>query len=255
VALVGFAGAPAAGQTLDRVDELARQGQVREARESLNRWWQTESAGASRLDTQRAIWLRALLTSDARQATLDYRRLTVEYPGSQYASDALFRLFQEAISREDRVAAGELVRLLERDYPGSPRGAQARAALTGGGAPAGGSGDPRAAPQAVPSPAPVVTTAAPPPPPPSPATAGDSRPLAIQLGAFGTLAGARALEARARAAGLEVRLVRVPGSDLFRVRFGAFSNLDEVAPHRARAVSLGFEVMLVGDVVVETPVP
>jgi cell division septation protein DedD len=273
---------PVAGQTLDRVDDLARQGQVREARASLSRWWETESAGATRLDTQRALWLRALLTSDARQASLDYRRLTVEYPGGEYASEALFRLTQEAASREDWSGAAELARILQRDYPASPRGAQARAWLEERRAPVASSSDPPRAPTAAPAPttavaptttvapttavAPTTTvapaTAAPPPPaqtagPPSAAPAGSAPrgPMAIQLGAFGALAGARALEARAKAAGLDVRLVHVQGSGLFHVRSGGFSDAAEAAAHRATALSLGFETMLVGDVVLETPVP
>jgi cell division septation protein DedD len=248
---------PVAGQTLDRVDELARQGHVREARASLSRWWESESASASRLDTQRALWLRALLTSDARQASLDYRRLTVEYPGSQYASEALFRLFQEAASREDWAGAAELARILERDYPASQRGAQAHAGLAERRAPVVSSSAPPAAPTPAPAAAsppatsqtPEVTS------PRSPTGSAGRGPMAVQLGAFGTLAGARSLEARAKAAGLDVRLVRVQGSGLFHVRSGGFSDATEVAAHRAHALSLGFEVMLVGDVVLETPVP
>lgn len=249
---------PLAGQTLDRVDDLARQGQVREARASLSRWWETESTSASRLDTQRALWLRALLTSDARQASLDYRRLTVEYPGGHYASEALFRLLQEATWREDWAGAADLARILERDYPASSRGAEARAWLAARRAPVATSGEPPApatvAPTTTPRPSPPAQTSEV-PPTRSTTDSANRGPMAIQLGAFGALAGARALEARAKAAGLDVRLVRVQGSGLFHVRSGGFSDAGEAAAHRATALSLGFEGMLVGDVVLETPIP
>jgi cell division septation protein DedD len=236
---------PLRGQTLDRVDALARAGQVREARQSLAAWWETESMGASRPDAQRALWLRALLTSDARQAAVDYRRLAVEYPGSAYASEALFRLIQEAVAREDWGAAEGLVRELERDYPASSRGREARAWLAAERARATGSGgELPVTPPAEPSATAAPVQAAP--------AAG---PLAIQLGAFGTLETARALEARARAAGLVVRLVRVPGSDLYRVRSGAYHDPAEVAALRARVLGLGFEVMSVSDALQEIAVP
>jgi hypothetical protein len=224
---------PAVAQTLDRADSLAQRGRVREARQELTRWWESESSSASRLETQRGLWLRALLASDARQAGQDYRRLTVEYPGGAYSSEAHFRLIQEAASRGDWTTAAAHLDILERDYPNSPRGAEARSWIA-----ARPAGQPREG---------AAVSA-----PPTPEARGE---LALQLGAFGTLAGARALEARARGAGLDVRVVRVLPSELFRVRTGAFLTPQEVAERRAAVVSLGFEVMMVNDVERESPIP
>ena len=79
-----FTASPAA-QSLDRVEELARVGQVAEARAMLLQWWETARDRASERDLQRGLWLRGKFTVDPDLAELDFQRLVVLYPSSPYA--------------------------------------------------------------------------------------------------------------------------------------------------------------------------
>ena len=220
--------------TLDRVEELTRQGMTAEAREILQAWWSNQGSQASRNDVQRGLWLRGRLTTDPAVADLDFRRLVVEYPGGPFSDQALFRLAQLAHAAGDSAAAAGHVDRLVQEYPASPvrREAQAWLATAGpvpepvttgtpGAAPPQ-QGQRDAAPPAaqVPQPQP---TAAPRQEDPRPVGRGD---FTIQLGAFSTLERAEALLRRVSDAGFEGRLVTVPGSDLIRVRVGTFDSAD-----------------------------
>jgi hypothetical protein len=123
---------PQAAETLDGVEELVRAGRSEEARQELLRWWNREYGDASRRDVQRGLWLRAQLTVDPRQASLDYRRLVVEYPGGPYADLALLRLAQSAFALGDSAAAREHVTRLQRDYPAGSATREAEACPAGG---------------------------------------------------------------------------------------------------------------------------
>jgi cell division septation protein DedD len=69
----------------------------------------------------------------------------------------------------------------------------------------------------------------------------------LQLGAFSTEDRAGVVAAEARAAGITVRIVKVEGSDLVRVRHGAFPTREE-AEQQARALrDKGFEVGIASD--------
>jgi cell division septation protein DedD len=218
--------------TLDRVEELTRQGMTAEAREVLQAWWSSQRSRASRNDLQRGLWLRGRLTTDPAQADLDFRRLVVEYPGGPFSDQALFRLAQLAHAAGDSAVAAGYVDRLVQEYPASPvrREAQAWLATAGPVPEPPATGTPGAAPAhreqravappGAPGPQP---TAAPPKRDPEPVGRGD---FTIQLGAFSTLERAEALLRRVSDAGFEGRLVTVPGSELIRVRVGTFDSAD-----------------------------
>jgi cell division protein FtsN len=73
----------------------------------------------------------------------------------------------------------------------------------------------------------------------------------VQLGAFSSEELARALRTKATAAGLEARLVRMPGSSLLRVRVGLFSSFEEATVALARIQAMGFAAVVAQDVEME----
>lgn len=247
---VGAPGVLAQSATLERIDRLAGAGRVQEARASLVEWWSSERGSASRVDEQRGLWLRARLTVDPAQAMLDYRRLVLLYPAGPFTDQALFRLAQAAHALGDDAAARAHVAALVRDHPTAPSRRAAEAWLeTAGQAPrpagantrpirtAAGAG--RAGPGAAGPVVPTSAEAGPAPrqaergPPEQAAADGAAGPEAaprgsvgtysVQLGAFGDPERAWAVHARAIAAGLDARIVRVEGSDLLHVRLGSFA--------------------------------
>ena len=76
----------------------------------------------------------------------------------------------------------------------------------------------------------------------------------VQLGAFSTLERAQDLAERVRAAGFEPRLVRVPPSDLVRLRVGVFEDDDSAADVYYRIVQAGFDAAIARDVTREEPI-
>ncbi|HEX9886438.1 MAG TPA: SPOR domain-containing protein [Longimicrobiales bacterium] len=120
-ATLAVAASPAAGQDgLERADALARAGRADEARAQLSAWWDSDRGSASRADLQRGIWLRALLTVEPQEASLDFQRLVVEFPGGRFSDQALLRLAQAAEAAGDPHGAADHHRVILRDYPGSP---------------------------------------------------------------------------------------------------------------------------------------
>jgi hypothetical protein len=217
VLALALGGARVAAQeppTLDRVEELARLGKAEEARALVGEWWRSAGPKASRRDTQRGLWLRGQLTTDATQAVLDYNRLVVEYPGGPWSDLALLRLAQAAHASGDSAAAAAQVDRLLQEYPSSPVRAEAEAWLATAG--------PAPRPDSAAPPARDSAAAAAPAPAPAPA-AGE---FTIQLGAFSTVARAESLMKQLADAGFEGRLARVPGSDLVRVRLGRFDSAE-----------------------------
>jgi len=246
--------------TLERVENLASAGSVSEARKLLESWWDSAGSKASREDRQRALWLRGRLTPDPSRAALDFRRLVVEYPGGPFTDQALFRLAQDAFASGDSAAARQRVTDLQRDYPGSPVRRQAENWLDAAGPP-----PPPAPPDSVRAAAEshaAATTAAPQETGASRsarsgsrATTGSRGPYAVQLGAFAEAARAQVLAAQARKAGLDdVRVVRVPGSRLVRVRTGRFDSSESAHNLLARVTRLGFQGAVVRDARDEEPV-
>jgi len=238
--------------TLDGVEKLIQAGRTEDARDLLTQWWGGGRANASTRDVQRGLWLRGRLTVDPAQAELDYRRLVVEYPGGPYSAEALFRLAQSAWEAGDSTQSAQHVARLSREYPGSRVRADAEAWLAGAGSPP-------------PRPATVADTVR--PPSPEPAAAADTAHApapraasatppryAVQLGAFSTDARARALLNRAREAGFEARLVRVPGSRLLHVRVGKFDSSAAADPLMKRLEASGFTAAVIPDADREEPV-
>lgn len=228
--------------TLDEVEQLERSGRTEEARQVLLRWWDDQYSEAPRLDVQRGLWLRARLTVDPGQASLDYRRLVVEYPGGPYADLALLRLAQGAFALGDSASARQSFERLQRDYAGSAVAREAAAWWTDRG--------------------PLPTAPARPPEPPTvpqapPDVAPDSQELpllAVQLGAFSVREGAESILRAARQAGFSGRIVRLAGDGLYRVRVGRFASSAEAAETLGRLQELGFAAALVRDAHLERPI-
>jgi len=247
--LWGLASAgPVLGQdeALARVEQHTSDGRFGSARDELAAWFDAAWDASTRDDRQRALWLRGRLTVDAGMAERDYRRLVVEYPGGSFSDDALLRLAQLAWAHSDADAALRNLRMLARDYPESEHRAAAlelTAQIGAGGAPQGpGVGSApqgNAVPASTPQPTPLPPAAAPPaiggPGSGAVPTTFDGMPFSIELGAFSTEPPAQTIAAAAIAAGVEVRVVGLPGSDMIHVRTGAFFSQMEA---QARALAL-----------------
>ena len=200
---------PAAGQTLDQVDDLMREGRMEAAREALLEW----EAGAARPDRearQRALWFRAVLTVDPVQAEPSLRRLTLEYPGGTFTDRALYRLGLAAALKDDPATAARHLRVLVRDYPGSPVRTRAREWLRENGADVQVAAGVGTADRGRDGGAPPRRDAA--------AEGRDDAPparpggdFAAQVGAFGSLENAEAVAAELEEAGFEPRVVTIGG--------------------------------------------
>lgn len=243
--VVGSIGAPSdlfpqEGASLSEVESFMASGQITEARETLENWWNTRFPSASRVDRQRGIWLRGKLTVDPSIAELDFRRLVLEYPGGPFSDDALFRLGLSAELRGDLRSAKGSFETLIRDYPSSPRRSEARRwvqehareieAL------------PEAPAQATPVEAPL--------PPVTEAPRGegeDQGDFAVQVGAFRSLERALLLAEQLRAAGHRARVVRTPGPDLARVRVGHFQAREGAEALALALTEGGWDVTLATD--------
>ena len=267
ITVVALGGTPAAAQeppTLDRVEELSRLGRTEEARVLVREWWRTLGPKASRRDTQRGLWLRGQLTSDAAQAVLDYNRLVVEYPGGPWSVMALLRLAQASYAAGDSAAAAAHVERLLLEYPASPvrseaeawlatagpvpraAGAAAGAAPVGRAESVGGRADSAAVRE--PSQAPRAPAAA------DVAAGTGTGDFTIQLGAFSTVTRAASLLKQLGDAGFEGRLARVPGSDLVRVRLGRFDSAEGVEAILWAVRDRGFTATVARDAHREEPV-
>ena len=245
------AAAPSAA-SLDEVDALIAEGRTEDARAALVAWTGTDSGDAaghrggravSRADAQRALWLRALLTVDPTQAAVDYQRLVVEYPGGPYSDRALLRLAQGAEAQGDPGRARSLLTSLLRDYPASPLRLDAGtllASLAAGAVPPAKGAEPAAE-----SARPSATATRPP---------ANGR-WTVQVGAFASSQRASARRDELTAAGIEARVVLVPGSPLVRVRVGRFASQPEADRARDRLTADGQQATVAGDADREEPVP
>jgi hypothetical protein len=226
--------APLASQgaaSLDEVEALMGRGRILEAREVLEAWWEAQGASVGRMDRQRSLWLRARLTVDPSLSDLDLRRLVLEFPGGPYSDDALLRLAQSADLRGDLRQAHANYTALLRGYPSSPLAPAADAWLREMGPEVEALG---------PAPLPEVPAAL-------PGSPGGEGPLSVQVGAFRNPEGARSLSERVREAGWVSRVVRVPGTDLLRVRVGRFLRRDGVEGLKRELERAGFEATIVAD--------
>ena len=211
---------------LAQIDSLVMAGRTEDARQGLMTWW--DRAPAGRTDQQHTLWLRAVLTVDPAQASVDYQRLVVEYPGGPYSDRALLRLAQAAEARGDFVRAQGHLRTLLRDYPTSPARLDAGRMLP--------SVESAVKVQALADP--VVSPA------PTPVPAG---PWTVQLGAFADPDRARALREEIGADHLNARIVVVPPSRLIRVRTGRFQSKARAEGLRSALGARGLEATVSDD--------
>lgn len=233
-------GAVRAQNPLDDVEALLGQGKIFQAREALQDWWEGQGAAANRMDRQRSIWLRGLLTVDPSMAELDFRRLALEFPGGPFSDDALLRLAQSAELSGDLRQANAHYKALERDYPSSPLRGRAQAWLRVNGDAVEALG-PTTYPRTETAPDPILRK--------EEATDLDESQgsFSVQAGAFRNIDGARSLADDLRAIGHRPRLVRLPGNNLIRVRLGRFSERDEASRLQGELAGAGFEATIVSD--------
>jgi len=247
--------------TLDGVEALAASGRVGDARVELEEWWQGGRADASRMERQRGIWLRGVLTVDPSLAELDFQRLALEFPGGPYTDMALTRLGHGAQARGDLIGAAGYFESVLRDYPGSNGAAEGERWLQRWDSQVV---EARALARAAqPEQDPVIADASPPDPDATPEeilapveaeTEHDtSGSYAVQLGAFRSVERARIVEGRAREAGLEARIVRVEGSDLVRIRVGWYETSRQATEVMREIRELGLEAAVVRDAQQERP--
>lgn len=108
--------------TLDRVQNLITTGRFTDAGTTLTRWEQEFSdpmSSASSADRARAMYLRALLTTDMAQGEELLMGVVLTYPSSAVAPDALLRLGQGLHTNGETQRAIAYLERLRTDYPGS----------------------------------------------------------------------------------------------------------------------------------------
>lgn len=240
-------GAVQAQDPLDDVEALLGQGEIFLARELLQDWWEGQLAAANRMDQQRSIWLRGLLTVDPSMAELDFRRLALEFPGGPFSDHALLRLAQSAEMRGDLRQAIAHYKALERDYPSSRLRGRAQAWLRMNSDSIQVLG-PITYPGTETDPGPIL--------PVEEATNLDESQgsFSVQAGAFRNIDGARSFADDLREFGHLPRLVRIPVNNLIRVRVGRFSDRDEASHLQRELVGVGFEAVVVSDANLEEEV-
>ena len=284
--LVPLGSARAQVPTLDRVDSLVTAGRYDTARVVLDQWWSArDEFDVPGSDMARALMLRARLAPDLEAAEPDYLSVVLGYPTSDHAPEALLRLGQGLLANGDATRATAYLERLVADYPGRPQRTTALlwlarantaarrpgAACTAAEEGLRSTNDPdlramlqveasascsvraSAAPDQAERPtAERPTTERPRPQPerqarPQQQADTDERPFAVQTGAFRYQRSADDLVARLREAGHQPRIVRVPGSDLLRVRVGRFATPDQARALVTALENAGFEAILVRD--------
>ena len=243
-------GAVRAQNPLDDVEALLGQGEIFLARELLQDWWGGQLAAANRMDQQRSIWLRGLLTVDPSMAELDFRRLALEFPGGPFSDHALLRLAQSAEMRSDLRQATAHYKALERDYPSSRLRGRAQAWLRMNSDSVQVLG-PITYPGTEIDPGPILPVL---PVEEAPNLDESQGSFSVQVGAFRNLDGARSFADDLREFGHLPRLVRLPVNDLIRVRVGRFSDRDEASRLQRELVGVGFEAVVVSDANLEEEV-
>jgi outer membrane biosynthesis protein TonB len=124
VATAAPASAQAANGALDRVSNLIATGRFTEARNTLDQWERASGdprSDAAPADRARALYLRGVLSSDAKDAEDAFLAVVLTYPSSAAAPDALLRLGQGLLTAGDSRRALAYLERLRSDYPGSPQ--------------------------------------------------------------------------------------------------------------------------------------
>ena len=258
---------PASAQSgLEAVERLTRLGRTEEARAALLDWWDSERGDASRRELQRGLWLRGRLTVDPVQAELDFQRLALLYPSGQFTPDAVLRLAQASWAMGDEDAARRYLATLERDYRRTDAWEQAQEWIADAG-PLPPPGDTptrtvepieRDEPE-VPAEQVVADSAVADPEQaededdPEEA-AEDDAPAAepvmnyyVQLGAFADEERAFALYEEVLAREIDVRVVRVEGSQFTHVRVGRFAERSAAVELLEELTAQGISAALVRD--------
>lgn len=180
---------------------------------------------------------------DAGMARRDYLRLVLEHPGGPHSADALLRLAQAEDAAGRVWGAARYFERLLRDYPDSPHRLEARRWLDQNR-------------EAVSRARTEAPSSSPGPSDDPPSATTESLPVTVQLGAFASEEGARGLVRRAEEEGIEdVRIVRVAGSRLLRVRAGRFPDRSAASGLRSRIQDLGFDAAVVTDAEEERMIP
>ena len=257
---VGVAVPMGAQESLDIVDSLAAAGRADEARTALEAWWDNERVPSGRLDRQRGLWLRAILTVDPRMAGLDFQRLVLEYPGGSHSDEALLRLGLISAAAEDLPRAAGYFRTLVTDYPRSPQRRRAQEWLTQNFVAVEEAELAEAESWESESREPEFPEPEFPEPESREPEVGASEPAeavaaryAVQVGAFESEERARSLLASVNASGFRARLVHVTGSTLVHVRIGAFLDRAGAAELIDRVRRRGHEATIAVDVGEEEP--
>ncbi len=107
---------------LDQAERLADRGEVREARQALERWQSDFAASAPLEERARAWFLSGRLADEGEEAELHYLRVVIEGSSTAYADDALLRLAQYKYALGEHGRAIEYLARLRRDYPTSENG-------------------------------------------------------------------------------------------------------------------------------------
>lgn len=184
---------------------------------------------ASYVNNPGVMYLEALLTEDGSDAARIYQGIVDGFPDSEWADDALYRLYQYYYSIGLYKTADQKLAQLRDRYPHSqyaspssePRPEERRQAVV----------TPPAAAFQAPAetrPAPTVR--------PSPAEPRESaKPFTVQVGAFGDIRNAKDLSERVRRKGYSVEVVSGgnPSSPIHRVWVGSYA--DRASAQRAAA--------------------
>jgi cell division septation protein DedD len=264
---------------LDRVQNLITAGRFTEARNTLTEWetkFGSAQSDASSGDRARALYLRGMLTGDAKEAEEAYVGVVLGYPSSPSAPHALLRLGQSLVTGGDHQRAVAYLARLRSDYPGFTDRETAllwlARAQSGSGSAAAACSTAREAANATNENVRTLAelerdrvcknVALPPAPRPQSAQPGDvttspttpsapARAYAIQTAAFRDPKSAQTVAGQLRAKGFDARVVTVEGSELHRVRFGSFASAAEAAVAGERIRDAGFAVMIVSDALKE----
>ena len=257
---VGVAVPMGAQESLDVVDSLAAAGRADEARTALEAWWDNERVRSGRLDRQRGLWLRAILTVDPRMAGLDFQRLVLEYPGGSHSDKALLRLGWISAAAEDLPRAAGYFRTLVTDYPRSPQRRRAQEWLTRNFVAVEEAELAEAESREPEFPEPEFPEPDFPEPESREPEVGASEPAeavaaryAVQVGAFESEERAKSLLASINTSGFQARLVHVTGSTLVHVRIGAFLDRAGAVELMDRVRRRGHEATIAVDVGEEEP--
>ena len=126
LAAVTLAGRLAGAQGVDplfgRVQRLVNNGNRAAARALADSALQVRTPGT--VAYGEALFARAYATSDAAAAERDYVRLSIEYPLSPRAEDAILMIGQFRLSRGDRPGARAQYERLAREFPESEQSAR-----------------------------------------------------------------------------------------------------------------------------------